>query len=216
MAMPEPYRLADKALAQLNRAALRRAEKAKQQLITLGFDELNILRQTDALYADLYANTRKKLIELFVARYIEMLLWLDKELPKDIDDTVDELAEMHISGLLENPNEATHYEYASEVLRKRDRAKEAMVSVPTKAQKQIQLDKHVKYFQQMTAWYVDFASQDAEITALKDVGIQRVQRHEHDDEKVCSVCKAADGEIYDVDKIPPAPHPRCRRWFTPV
>lgn len=212
--MPDAYRLADKAISQLNKAALRRADKAKQRPIALGFDELNVLNQTDALYADLDSQTRRKLTELFIARYIEMMLWLKEKEPDE--DTVDELAELHIAGLLDEPNEATHYAYSAEVLRKRDRAKEAIISVPTKAQKQLMIDKHVRYFQQMAAWYVDFTSQDAEITALKDAGIERVQRHEHDDEKTCSVCKAADGEIYDIDKIPPVPHPRCRRWFTPA
>lgn len=217
MKLPSPYRLADNAIAQLNKSALRLADQTKQRLTVLGFDELNVLQNVDAMYAKLDSNNRKKFLELFIARYIEVMAYLfGRELTADEEDAVDDLAELYISGLLDEPNETTKYTYSAEVLRKRDRAKEAIISVPTKAQKQIQLDKHIRYFQQMTGWYADFTSQGAEIQAFKDAGIKRVQRHEHDDEKTCSVCRAADGEIYPINKIPPIPHLRCRRYFTPA
>lgn len=168
------------------------------------------------LYADLDKQNRKKYKELFIARYIEMMLWLlARELTKEEEDSVDQLAEMHITGLLDEPNKTTHYTYATEVLRKRDRAKEAILSVPTKAQKQLELDKHLRYFLQMGMWYTDFVSQDAEITAFVDAGVEKVQRHEMDDDKTCAVCRKADGEIYPIDKIPELPHLRCRRFFSP-
>lgn len=217
MKLPSPYRLADNAISQLNKSALRLADQTKQRLTVLGFDELNVLQNVDAMYAKLDSNNRKKFLELFIARYIEVIAYLlGREITADEEDAVDDLAELYISGLLDEPNETTKYTYSAEVLRKRDRAKEAILSVPTKTQKQIQLDKNIRYFQQMTGWYADFTSQGAELQAFKDAGIKRVQRHEHDDEKTCATCRAADGEIYPINKIPPIPHLRCRRWFTPA
>lgn len=201
-----PYKLADRAIAQLNKAVLRRADKAKQKLIAFGFDELNVITQTDALYADITATSRKKFIELYVARFKQIY---------DADD-VYELAEMYVAFMLEEPNDATHYAYDAEVSRKRDRAKEAILSVPTKAQKQLMLEKHIRYFLQMADWYMDFSSQGAEIAALKAKGVKKVQRHEMNDGKTCGECRDADGAIYDINKIPPIPHVRCRRWFTPA
>lgn len=212
--MPEPYKYADATIRQINRYALRISEKTKSKLTVLGFDELNVLKYTDSMYADLNAYTREKYIEVFIERYFEMLAFLKAEEPEE--DIVDELAEMHIAELLDEPNPVTNYAYSTEVLRKRDRAKEAILSVQTKAQKQLMLIKHLRYFLQMSQWYADFASQDAEIQALKDAGVKKVQRHEMDDEKTCPVCRKADGEIYDINHIPKLPHPRCRRWFTPV
>ena len=217
MKLPSPYRLADNAISQLNKSALRLADQTKQRLTVLGFDELNVLQNVDAMYAKLDSNNRKKFLELFIARYIEVMAYvLGRELTADEEDAVDDLAELYISGLLDEPNETTKYTYSAEVLRKRDRAKEAIISVPTKAQKQIQLDKHIRYEQQMVSWYADFTSQGAEIEAYKAAGVKRVQRHEHDDEKTCNVCRAADGKIYPINKIPPLDHIRCRRWFTPA
>lgn len=145
-----------------------------------------------------------------------MMIWLlARELTKEEEDSIDELVEMHITRLLDEPNETTHYTYATEVLRKRDRAKEAILSVPTKAQKQLEIDKNLRYFQQMTRWYTNFVSQDAEIAAFVETGVEKVQRHELNDAKTCEVCRKADGEIYPIDQIPTS-HLACRRWFTPI
>jgi len=187
--------------------------------MVLDFDEMNVMKQVDSMYADIDKQVRKKLKELWVDRFLEMMAFLlaekyIKRIPDD--DEIDELAEMHLAGLLDEPNEVTHYTYAHEVLRKRDKAKEAVLSVPTKAQKQLILDKHLRYVLQQIAWYIDFTSQDAEIASYEEAKVKRVQRHEQKDDRVCAVCKAADGEIYDVDKIPELPHPACRRFFTPV
>lgn len=155
--------------------------------------------------------------KLYIDRFIEMLLFLavkDSMVPSD--DEIDDLVEMYLSGLLSEPNEVVHYTYDAEVYRKRDRAKEAINSVAGRVVKQIEIDKHLRYWSAMTGFYVDFVAQGAEMQALKTAGIDRVQRHEMKDDKVCSVCKKADGEIYDIDKIPELPHPRCRRWFTPA
>lgn len=187
--------------------------------MVLNFDELNVLKQVDNMYSDIDKQVRKKLKELWIDRFLEMMAYLlaesfIKAIPDE--DEIDELAELHMYDLLDKPNEVTHYTYAHEVLRKRDKAKEAILSVPTKAQKQLMLDKHLRYYLQQTVWYGDFTSQDAEITSYDEAKVDRVQRHEQKDERVCAVCKAADGEIYDVDKIPPLPHLACRLWYTPV
>lgn len=211
----EPYRLSDKARKQLNKAALTAEKKVKQRLLIDGFDELNVLRWTDKLYETLNKQNRKKFRELFIARYLEVLiLLLAKEMTED--DIEDDLVEMHLARLLNEPSDVTHYIYSTEVLRKRDRTKEAILSEPTRTQKQLMLDKHLLYWGQQTAWYLDFVSQDAEIAAMKTAGVKRVQRHEMNDGKVCAVCRDADGEIYDVDNIPELPHPACRRYFTQV
>lgn len=213
--MPEPYRLADRATKQLNRQVVSAKDTTKRRLLVAGFDELNVINQVDSLYSTLDRNNRAKMKELFIARYIEMLLYLlatSAVMPSE--DIIDEMAELYITKLLDEPNESTHYTYSTEVLRKRDRAKEAIIATPTKTLKQLELDKHIRFWSQMAGWYVDFASQDAEIQAFKDAGIERVVRHEKDDAKTCATCRRLDGRVYDIDKIPPLTHLHCRRWFT--
>lgn len=187
--------------------------------MVLDFDELNVMKQVDALYSDINKFARKTYKELWESRFIEVILYLIAEgfIKKQPDEnTIEDLLEMHMAGLLDEPHEVTHYTFSHEILRKRDKAKEAILSVPTKTQKQLMLDRHVNYVLQQMRWYSDFTSQDAEISAYKEAGIEKVQRHEQNDDRVCAVCKAADGEIYKIDSIPLLPHPACRRWFTPI
>ena len=212
---PEPYRISDQIIARLNRQMVRRAAEVKRNLSQLGFDELNVMKQIDGLYSWLDKNNRKQFKQLFIYRYLEMCLYLSEK-SQDEDDEIDDLAEMHTAGLLEKPNETLHYTYETEVLRKRDRAKEAINSVPTRVQKQVEFEKSLRYWAQMTTWFTDFVSQNAELQAFKDNGVKYVQRHEQNDDKVCKECREADGEIYEINKIPGLPHPRCRRWFTTV
>ena len=172
------------------------------------------MQETDRLYEDIEADCRKAFRELYAERYTELWLYLKKQEPDG--DRLDGLADMYLAGLFDEPDERTHYAFHPETVRKRDRAKEAIVSVPTKIQKQIELDRSAKYMMFQTGWYTDFVSQDAELQAYKDAGVKKLQRHEMDDDRTCGTCRAADGRIYDIDKIPLLDHLRCRRWFTKV
>lgn len=217
MRFPDPYRLADLTISQLNRSAVRLADQTKRKLVLLGFDELNVIHSVDAMYQQIDKNTRRKFKDLFCARYEELMIYmLGRKLTGKETDIIDELAEMYIFGLLDEPNATTKYTYQTELLRKRDRAKEAIIAEPTRIQKQVQLDKHLRYTQQMISWYADFVSQGAEIEAYKDAGVKKVQRHETLDKKTCNTCRKADGKVYPIDKVPDLPHLNCRGYFTPV
>ena len=214
-----PYKLADATAKTLGKLFVRKASETKKSILKM--DELNVLRQIDVLYEYMDTETRRKLKKLYGDRFFEMLVYLgyfdrpehNEELGEP--EHVEKLSEERTEKLLDEPNEVTHYTYETEVYRKRDRAKEAVLSVPTKTQKQMEIDKSVRIFMQMVTWYVDFTSQDAEIEALKDSGVKTVVRHEMNDGKVCKECHEADGETYPINEIPTLPHPRCRRWFTP-
>lgn len=129
-------------------------------------------------------------------------------------DALEELMEMRLAGLLDEPNEVTHYTYAAEVLRKRDRAKEAIIAVPTKAQKQLEIDKALRIFMQQTRFYTDLTSDDATYIALKDEGVRYVRWNTLNDGKVCSDCHDRDGVVYEINKVPDKPHPNCRCFLT--
>lgn len=219
-APPEPFEIADAAIGQLNHSIVQDFAEAKSKMRLLAFDELNVIEVCAELYDELDSIARKKYTELFVLRYLEVFAWLIAsgvtEAAEPGEDAIDALAEMYIVGLLSEPNPVTHYAWDAETLRKRDKAAEAVNSVSGKGNKQETLEKHKRYFAAQAGYYADFTSQGAEIQALKDAGVKRVQRHEMNDDKVCAVCRATDGKTYDIDKIPPLDHIHCRRWFTPA
>ena len=209
MAETNPYRLADLTLTLLIRQATRRANAAKHKLTTLGFDELNVIKEIESLYEWLDRNNRMKYAELFMARYREMH-------GKRKGDALEELMEMELANLLSEPNEVTHYTYAEEVLRKRDRAEEAIFSVPTRAQKQLEIDKAVRIFMQQTRFYTDLTFDRASYMALKGNGVERVRWHTQRDGKVCGDCDERDGVVYPINQVPPKPHPNCRCIIVPA
>ena len=178
---------------------------------------MNVISEMDSMYDGMDTDNRTKFKELWSARYIEMLLYLlVKETLMPSVDTIDEMAEMHITKLMSEPNEVTHYTYDTEVYRKRDRAKEAINAVAGKVLKQIEMDKHLRYWNRQTVWYTDLASDDATVTALKDAGAKHVEWVTQKDEKVCGICRGRNGEIYPIDKLPVKPHPNCRCYFRRV
>lgn len=201
----KPYERSDRAIKKFNRLALRRLELTKDKLRGMDFDELNVLKEMDKLYLYWYETAEKILSELWKAVY------------KDIRDTdaVEELLEMHMAGLLDEPNPVVGYIFSTESIRKRDRAKEAVEAVPGKTPKQVQMDKALRQWAMMFAWFSDFTEEDAEVQGYKDEGVKKVRRHERQDQKTCAVCRKEDGAVYRIDEIPDVPHPHCRRWFTP-
>ena len=211
---PKPYRLADLVLKRLNKQALRRTDAAKNKLSLLKFDELNVMKEVDVLYKDLISNDKKAFEQIYRERYREIWLFLKGKEPDE--DKLDELVEMFLTGILYKPQTQTKYIFDTEAIRKRDRAKEAILSSPTRAQKQIELDKAVRYFQQQTAFYVDLSEDYASRQALEDGGVGKVRWMIYGDDRVCSECEALNGTVWDIDKVPEKPHLRCRCWLKPV
>ena len=211
--LPLPYRLADRSIKRLTEKTNKRFEESKRKLNIMDFDEVNVLKESIKLYERLYSDCQKEWRVLYVDRYIEMWLYLKGKKPDE--DELDELVEMEMSRLLYEAHPVTKYIFDSEVLRKRDRMFEDIQASPTKAQKQLAMEKGKRFWAQMTTWYTDFTSQDAELDALENAGVKKVKRHEMNDDKVCSTCRELDGKIYSINSIPPLEHLRCRAWYTP-
>lgn len=238
MKFPEPYKIADMAIRQINRKIIQLYSQVEDRLNSVDFDEVNVVSEFYELYKDIDEFVKRKLKELYELRYDEIIEYLifigffDED--ENINDTVDlvellvfkdvsvigsevkEKAEIYVDELLEEPNPLTHYAYNTEILRKRDKAVEAVNSVKGKGNKREEISKHKRYISSQIIFYVDITSQRAELQAYIDAGVEKVQRHEMDDEKTCKECFDADGKIYVIDNIPPIPHLHCRRWFTPV
>ena len=214
MREPQPYALADKTIARLNKKALRQNNAQKQRFLLDGFDELNVLKGITALYDSLDKDNRKAYHELFIARYLEINAFMRGKAPKG--DTLEEMAEAYLSGLLSEPDPITLYAYDAEVPRKRDRVIESVNATPGKALKQVQMDKGLRFWSQMSGQYADEVSDGANVTALKNNGVQKVRWVTANDDKVCKTCRERNGKVYDLDRVPAKPHWRCRCYLTPV
>ena len=214
MDFPAPYRLADKAIAYLNKKTVSRFEKAKRTFQLDNFDELTVFRGCEKLYAALLRDNEDQFRDLCAKRYQEMYMYLRHSWP-DRDD-LDDLVEMYLAGLLTEPNELTHYAYDAESLRKRDRAVESVNAAQSKSDKDLQFEKAMRYWSQQTGFYIDIIADDMAIKAMKDCGVTKVRWHTQGDEKVCDECHDRNNQVYPIDEVPTKPHLRCRCWLEPV
>ena len=213
MTIPEPYKLADKALQILNKKIITRFRRTKQAFQVDGFDELNVFTGLTALYKQLSLDCEDMFRQLAAERYREMYLFLKGKKPDE--DEVDFLVEMYLAGLLKEPSEVTKYTWETESLRKRDRAIESVNASPTRHEKDGELQKAMRYWSRQNGFYIDIIADDMAIQAMKDCGVKRVRWNAERDHKVCQECEDRRGQIYPIDEIPPK-HLHCRCWLTPV
>lgn len=201
------YELSDQASKLLNRKAVRRFETARRKLAVLKFDELNVIKIVKTLYSDLASDNKKAFTDLAIMAYEDAA---DRELDNEEDEL---MALWLISEVLDKPNPVTGYIYTNEVERKRDRATES-INASTKKRKEFQ--KALRLWSRMTGQYADIVTDEATLKAFRDTGVKKVKWVTEKDDRVCPVCGPRDGKVYDIDKVPPKPHPNCRCILLPV
>lgn len=211
--IPEPYKLADKALSILNKKIITRFRRTRQAFQIAGFDELTVYTGMTALYKELSADCEDMFWDLAAERYRGMYLYLNNKYPEAND--VDFLVEMYLAGLLKEPNEVTKYTWETESLRKRDRAIESVNAPSTKTEKETEFEKAMRYWSRQNGFYIDIIADEMAIQAMKDSGVTYVRWKTEEDHKVCPECQDNRDRIFPIDEIPPK-HLHCRCWLVPV
>jgi len=199
-----PYARADAAIRRLNRKAVKRFMAMQRRLGLLGFDELNVAAGCKELYTALAADNLTEYKEVAKAAYrdageeiIDYLifeLWLQEE-------------------IMGKPSPVTHYSYETEVIRKRERLAEALLS---SKDRRTEFRRALRYWADMSAQYADIITDEAMLKSYRDQGVEYVRWRTEEDERVCAVCAPRDGRVYPIDKAPPKAHWRCRCWYEPA
>lgn len=212
--MSDFYALADLKIDELNKLTLGRFEAAKRKLRRkkdgVAFDALLVSQVLTALYKQLDTDLRYELYLLADEQYEEMA---DSVGLEEQDEGFEDL---FLENILSKPDPITHYAYDAEVLRKRDRAIEAVNAVSGVQNKQAELDKALRFWAQMVGQYADTVAYEAAVKAFKDAGVKYVKWVTQKDEKVCVECDSRDGKIYPINRLPARPHWRCRCYVTPL
>lgn len=202
--LPRQYELADKAIALLNKRAVKRFTNAKDKLSLLKFDEVTVIQTVKALYEELDADNKKIFLDLAQMVY---------EATEPHGDREDEIDEMWLIDFLESLNPVTKYQYSNEVLRKREYTTEAVNASKTKAG---ELNSGLRKWSNFTAQYADMIADEAMMKAYKDGGVEKVKWNTEEDDSVCEICEPLDGQVFPIDKAPPKQHWHCRCWYTPA
>lgn len=168
----------------------------------MGFDELNVLEVTRALYQDLARDNQEIFLELAQERYQEA-----EPHGKEPPDLAWLLA------LLAAYNAVTKVIYDNDVDRKRQYTAEGINSSTAKV---TEFRRGLHYWADLTSTYAEIVTDESTLKAYRDAGVRRVRWVTAGDEKVCETCRERNGKVYSINAIPPKPHRRCRCIFQPI
>lgn len=197
------YTYCDNVLKDMNRRNLRAFDKLK----LLKFDELNILRTVTKTYDDSVAMAKKR----YQMIYIDAFQAAAEELKSKKKSPDDDILNDWLLDMLEDYDALTHYRFNEEMERKKARTAEALIASKVDSR---EVERALRLLTLQLVTYADRAVLDGRMQAFKEAGVKKVQRHEMNDERTCNECRSLDGEIYDIDKVPPRSHYRCRAWYT--
>lgn len=203
------YDAADKAIREMNRANL----KAFGRLKLAKWDELNVIRQVSTVYELSTAIAKRKYAEIGMDAYTFALTEMG------LGETVahgmaqDEITTDWVLDMLEEADPVTLYIFLEEAERKKQRLIEALAVAHNR---NAEIDKALRYWTKQIAQYAISVTDKARLDAFKAMGVKRVMWNTNLDGRECDRCRALNGRVFDIDKVPPKQHWGDRCWLTAV
>lgn len=203
------YQGADRAILEMNRQNL----KAFGKLKLAKFDELNLIRQINAVYDESVRRAKQRYYEIAVEAFIVAMLEAKK--PNDeATRTADEIITGDwILDMLEEVDPVTLYAFMNEAERKKQRLIEALAVANNR---NAEIDKALRYWTQQIGQYAITSVDNARLDAFKAAGVEKVMWNTNLDGRECDKCRALNGKVFRIDKVPPKQHYGDRCWLTPV
>ena len=178
------------------------------------FDEMNIAgvkKHVHKLYKDVYKIIKKEFLAMLNPLYQEIY---DEALALGFDGDLEDLDEGWIEDFFDEYNPVTKYVFSNEMDRKESRLFESLVASSTEKTQSYKTAENL-LIRQIRQYAIDL--EDA-ITKLvyRAVGVKKVMWNAEHDHKTCGVCDEMDGQIFNLNDVPPKQHYQCRCWITPV
>lgn len=203
------FQYADAAIRDMNRRNLKSFARLKQ----LKFDELNILNAVESVYDKAVRVAKKKYLLIARMAFVDAMIAAGKS-EKEAEKAADEsITEDYIIEMLDEYDPVTLYQFEPEIERKKQRLVEALIASHKKTE---EISKALRYLTLQLSQYADKSELEAALDGYREAGVKRVRWITQEDEKVCKTCSPRDGKVYDIDKVPPRPHYRCRCELLPV
>lgn len=203
------YENADKAIRAMNRQNL----KAFNKLKLAKWDEINLIRTVGKTYDDSVRMARQRYYEIAFEAFIVALLeakWENKQATSAAEETI---TSDWILDMLEEVDPVTLYAFLPETERKKQRLIEALAVATNR---NAEVDKALRYWTQQVSQYADNSVFNARLAAFRRAGVEQVVWVTQADERVCEECEDLNGQIFDIDAVPPPPHWNCRCELHPV
>lgn len=196
--MRSPYSKTDKTIAYWNK------QYAKLFRRLTSFDELNVISLSHEIYDEVLELVEQETVRLIKAVYDSY---------RETEVIPIPVAQAMTAALMSAYNPVTKYVYKNELDRKRSRFAEGVISSET-PREEVELAKRL--LASLNKQFADDATFDAVVKAYADDGIERVRWVTAVDDRRCKECKSRHHKIYDIDNIPPKPHPHCRCYVEKV
>ena len=178
------------------------------------FDELNISdikKHVHKLYKSVYKTVKQEFLK--VVNEIYQTIY-DESVAMGFDGDIRNLDEAWIEEFFDWYNPVTKYVFSNELDRKESRLFEALVS------NELERLKSYAYAERLITQQIEQYAIDLEDTIAKvvyeDTNVKKVMWNAEQDHRTCGDCAELDGQIFELNKVPPKQHYQCRCWLTPV
>ena len=178
------------------------------------FDELNVAgvkKHVHKLYQTIYKTVKQEFLK--VVNKIYQTIY-DEAVAMGFDGDIRNLDEAWVEEFFSLYNPVTKYVFDNEIDRKESRLFEALVSSVADRLKSY------AYAERLITSQIEQYAIDLEDTIAKvvyeDTSVKKVMWNAEHDHKTCGVCDELDGQIFELNNVPPKPHLNCRCWITPV
>lgn len=191
------YFLTDQTIAYLDGQLIEQFDRLRS---LLAIDKINIIGEVNAMFSALDTLIRASLLQLANAVYAE-------NCEKDVHRTLDE---DWLDFILAAYDPMSKYVYYNEMDRKRARLIEALMASPDPAG---EIKSTLRQMSFLCRIYAVRVTDEAALQAFRDEEETLVRWIAEKDNRTCPVCWTRDGKVYEIEFLPPKPHPNCRCYF---
>lgn len=170
-----------------------------------------VKKHVHKLYKSIYTTVKQEFLK--VANEIYRVVY-DEAVAMGFDGDIRNLDEAWIENFFDLYNPVTKYVFSNEIDRKESRLFEALVSNELERLKSYAYAERL-ITQQIEQYAIDLEDSIAKVV-YEDTKVEKVMWNAEQDDKTCGVCNELDGQIFDLNDVPPKQHYRCRCWITPV
>lgn len=211
------YAACDRAIKTMDRESLR----AFGQLKGAKWDEINVIRTVLTLYRKQAKKAELHYYEVATEAYILGLMECGIGPVKAHRMAEQAITDDWVRELLETEDPVTLYIFDNEVERKAQRLAEALAAVGSgrgsiENSRDLLIDRALRDWSRMLGQYAINMTDEAEMDAYVDAGLDEAMWLTAKDERVCRECRELDGQVFPIHVFPPKPHRGCRCRKKPV
>ena len=178
------------------------------------FDEMNVVqtkKHIDKLHKKIFKIIKSEFLVVANDIYAEVS---DEAIALGFNGDLGDIDETWIEEFFEKYSPVTKYVFTNELERKLSRLFEALIAdLEERLESYSTTEKLlVRQVKQSGIEFEDSITEEV----YRDLGIEKVQWVSEQDDKTCGICAELDGEIFDLEDVPPKQHINCRCYITAV